>query len=77
MALLDDIRAEEHGSGTRCRAGAFIAGLTDDQREAISRALEENIQYSAIGRWLVKLGFRYSFQSVARHLSGRCQCQVR
>ena len=76
MDILDEIRAEERSSGSTCRAGAFIDTLDDTQRDAISRAVSEGIQHAAIGRWMVKAGFRYAPASVTRHLAGRCQCQT-
>lgn len=74
MGILDDIRAEVRGPGTVCKAGAFIATMTPEQRDAIRAALTEGIEKSAIGRWVIKQGFTQGPESVTRHIAGRCKC---
>lgn len=65
------------GTGSKCNAGPFIASLPADDQEAIKRGLDAGYPMAAIGKFCVKRGYRYTDQSVVRHLSGRCACPKR
>lgn len=71
---LDEIKSLIKGAGTRCKAGPFIAGLPEADREAIGAAVAEDIEKAAIARFVIKRGFGYTEQSVVRHLVGKCAC---
>lgn len=70
----EEIAALAYGTGSKCNAGPFIESLPQEDRDAITRALDAGYPMAAIGKFCVKRGFRFTDQAIVRHLSGRCSC---
>jgi hypothetical protein len=74
LDIIAQIAALDHGAGSKCNAGPFIAGLSSADQDGIRQALDAGYTMTAVGRFIVGRGYRFSPQSVVRHLSGRCSC---
>lgn len=73
-SAFDEIAAFATGTGPKCNAGPFIAKLSDEDRAAIDQALEAGYPMSAIGKFCMKRGFRFTEAAVVRHIGKRCSC---
>lgn len=75
MTVLDEIKSHMKSRKMECVTGGFIRdALTDEQRSAIQKSIDEHVPVTAICRWLRSKGNVATAESAAAHFRRDCKC---